>query len=68
MMSYKEKLIDILEVGINYLSTILLFVILLFIVIVNILIIFFGRADLKDMAKSASLYFLGGMLGRAMSR
>lgn len=65
-MSNKTKII--LEFLRNFPQFVILYGFFIFIVIANILIIFFGRSDLKEITHSAWCYFVGGIVGMSIFR
>lgn len=67
-MSNKNIIRIILEFLRDYPQFVMLYGLFIFIVIANILIIFFGRSDLKEITHSAWCFFVGGIFGMSLFR
>lgn len=67
-MSYKEKLRDTFEVARDYFPIIILYGTLLVVFLSHVLVIFFDRKDLEEMARSSTCFFIGGLFGLRLFR
>lgn len=65
-MSSNSRFRIILEFLRDYPQFALLYGLFFFIMICLILIIFFGRSDLKEITHSAWYYFVGGIIGMSL--